>query len=60
MERANLMSDAHKWQAVIKSGKRGTRYVRVAARNVCLVRASCLWHLVQVQIPSIIDDSSKV
>lgn len=28
VERANLTSDAHKWQAVIKSGEREARHVR--------------------------------
>lgn len=28
MERANLTSDAHKWQAVIKSGEREARHVQ--------------------------------
>lgn len=37
VERANLTSDAHKWQAVIKSGEHGM--FDVAARNVYLIRA---------------------
>lgn len=63
MERANLTSDAHKWQAVIKSGERGALYVSERRSEKCLSYSrpgsSCLWHLVQAQISPIIDNSSS-
>lgn len=63
VERVNLTSDAHKWQAVIKLGEQEARHVQRRCREMSVLFApesSCLWHLVQVQVqvPSIIDDSS--